>query len=147
MTRYFRKELPETPLYLPTGAPIRFDEVSDGYGYYATSNGYEAAQLIKCASEHRGGVEEITEQQYSEYLKKKSETPLFRPPKQRPFIGPQSLGSPFDPSRSAAGARGNVVGQMADGRVIDSFAHPQKPEGIQVPKSFAKPRVIKIGAE
>lgn len=147
MIRYFRKELPQTPLYLPTGAPVKFDEVSDGYGYYATSNGYEIAQLLKIASEHRGGVEVISGDQYQEYLKKKSETPLFQPQKQRPFIGPQSLGNPFGPGRNAADVKQGSVGQMADGRMIESFAHPQNTEGLSVPKSFAKPRVMKIGSE
>lgn len=145
-SRYYRKEIPTQPLYLPTGSKISFDAISDGYGYYATANGYEIAQLMICIREKKGGVVEISEAEYQDYLKKKSETPQFQLRGQRPSIGPVSHVNPFARNRDAVvPASANMVGVMADGRAIQSFAQPQKSEGLSVPKSFAKPKVAKIG--
>lgn len=145
MARYFKKELPGTPLYLPIGKPIQFDGVDYDYGFYATNNGYEIAELLKCIQRKSGGVSEITEAEYNEWLKKKQAMPLGLQPRQRPSIGPQHRRSPNSLDAAAAvPSSANVVGVMADGRAINSFAQPQRSEGLAVNRSFVKPKVGKI---
>jgi hypothetical protein len=148
MIRYFRKELPRSPLYLPNGARIEFDPISDGYGYYHTSHGYEIAELLKAISSGRGGVSEISKAEWDEYLKKKGETPQSQPLWQRPSIGPSSRASQFAQTKDAVvPASSSVVGVMADGRAIESFAQPQRTEGLKVEKKFAKPVAKKVNVE
>ena len=144
MARYFKKELPGTPIFLPVGKAIRFEVGWDQMGYYATNNGYEVAELLKCAEQQKGGISEITQEQFEEAQKKTREQGPNRSSGQRPTIGPLGRNQLRSQQANAVvPSAANVVGVMADGRAISSFSQPQKTEGLTARPQFVKPKLGK----
>lgn len=64
MPRFYRKELPETPVYV-NGAPIRFDILK-------TEDPTLISHLDACIREQRAGIIAITEEEYEVEAKKKA---------------------------------------------------------------------------
>lgn len=140
MPRYWKKEIPETPFYLPIGKAIQWDFVVDDLGWLATDDGYINAELIRARAARVGGVIEVSAEEYAEALKKKADSNSQPRQPGRPTIGPTSRRTrPQD----VFPATTSVVGVMADGRAVSSFASPQKSEGLKVDRTFVKPRVGK----
>jgi hypothetical protein len=69
--RYFQKELVDTPLYLPSGGRLAFEDAGNDVGILATDNPKICAELEKVIKQHRGGVSETTQAVFED-LKKKS---------------------------------------------------------------------------
>jgi hypothetical protein len=143
---WFKKEMPETPLFLPVGKPIRFEAVDFDYGYLQTEDGYIVTELRKCVARKVGGVTEITQEEYEEFAEKKGQGPLLlNLQRQRQSIGPQKRTQSVNSSDVVAVSnRAEVVGRTADGRMVSDVATPQRSNGLQVNKQFSKPRIGKI---
>lgn len=139
---YFKKEIPETPVYLPVGKAITFEAIDRDYGYLATNDGYVIDQLQKLISSRRGGVSEITQAEYEEWVQKKTQLSL-QPlqPRQRTTIGPQGRNQLRNQAGAVVPDAASVVGVMANGQPISSFAMGQRSEGLKVERTFVKPKV------
>jgi hypothetical protein len=69
---YFRKSVPQTPVWVSNGSKIVFDSNDRKAGFYATDNPFVIGELQRADREGRGGVVTITAEQYdTEYVKKK----------------------------------------------------------------------------
>jgi hypothetical protein len=145
--RYWKKELPETAIHLPIGKPLKFDYINFDYGYLATEDGYINTELGKCASRKSGGITEIDEVEYLEFLEKKSAGPsLVGLQRQRQSIGPNSLRR-GDLQRDAGvveADKPHVIGTTVDGKRIGDTATPQRSNGLQVNRNFVKPKIGRI---
>ena len=144
---YFKKELPETPLMLPVGRPVRFDAVDFDYGYLETRDGYLNTELRKCVARRVAGVTEISQAEYQEFLEKKAKGPLrLGLQRQRPSIGQQkpTRGGFLSDVVAAVADRPQVIGTTAQGKVVNDVATPQRSDGLQVNRNFVKPRIGKI---
>lgn len=143
MPRYFKKDVPESRLYLPIGKPVPFDAIDRDYGYLVTNDGYIIHELEKMILNKKGGVSEITEQEFNEWVQKKSsQNSQQLQPRQRTTIGPQHR-MRGENERSAVPAAASVIGVTAGGLPIASFAMGQKTEGLKVERTFVKPNVGK----
>lgn len=79
--RYFRKFNPKTVIYLNNGSHVQFDTLDNLMGYYATQNEYIQQQFDECVRGQRGGIIEITAEEFErDYAQKKRNSPDFRPP-------------------------------------------------------------------
>jgi len=127
---------------LSHGSPLEFDAADDNYGYLATANGYIINELMQLMSRGAGGVSEITEAEYQEFLKKKAQTPFDpRALRNREMVGPAHLGNvkPRQPNAGAAVA----VTDIRNGQPSTGPAAPQKPETLAVETEFVVPKVGK----
>lgn len=72
-TKYFRKELYSTPLFLSRGVRAPFQPVGGDEGVLATNDAAIIYSLTNAVEQRIGGVSEITKEKY-EALKKKERT-------------------------------------------------------------------------
>lgn len=72
MVTVYKKRHPTNPVSLSTGKHIVFEDLGQGYGFYQTDNPSVIAEFATLMSEHRGGVELSSPQEYADELKKKS---------------------------------------------------------------------------
>lgn len=93
--RYFGKSNIENTISTKAGATIKFEHVEAGRGIIASDDPSVVTELDARARERRGGVYELTAEQYAEELKKKSASPR---PQQRQRSGIDSLMVPPLPS-------------------------------------------------
>ncbi len=106
--RYFSKAIPSTSLQTPRGLPVTFDKVDDRQpGYIATEDGYIIAELQNAIANRRGGISEVTELEYNEFLKKKLAQQSSPQPTQRGLHGllqtrPQRQSQSVHPAAAAA---------------------------------------------
>lgn len=149
MPKFFKKEIPETPLYLSVGKPLNFEFVDiNGFGYLATDDGFIIKELYTCISRGTGGVTEISEDEWLLFqAQKKTGSSISGSRRQRPTIGPN--GNSLQNQRSAAEAAvadtgPSVVGVSRNGDLVSGKAQFQKPESLAVTKEFVKPRVGRI---
>lgn len=144
MAKHYKKELPRTPFHFSVGRAVPFDSIDDNYGYFATGNGWEISELDAAVAGRRGGVSEISEAEYQEYLEKKSVAP---PPSKRQRQR-QAIGSKPPPSvqvsLAAARAGTSVIGATRSGTPITGIVKPQKADGLKVDREFVKPVAGKI---
>lgn len=130
-TQYFLKELPDQPLYLPSGQKVPWEVVNGDVGILATTDVGLIFQLSNAAADHRGGVVKIEEAQYQELLKKKL---TEQPPSQQhdryslPQIPIRTVGLP------QVGARN----ESPSGDVAAS-PEPQPPAVEQMPQKEPQP--------
>lgn len=87
--RYFYKELVSTALYLPDGGRVKFDDIGDHTGLFATDDEKMGNELEAAVRSGKGGVSEITETEYGELIKKKRGLPSLNglPPQQDSPVG------------------------------------------------------------
>ncbi len=71
MPAFFQKEIPQTPVHLSNGMPVKFEDVDGRVGAYKTTNDFVIGELRMAIAAQRGGVSEITEDEFTELLKKK----------------------------------------------------------------------------
>jgi len=114
MANYFKKDLPESPIYV-FGHPMRFDLLM-------TEDAAMAQELTNCANRHVGGITVLNKEQFEEEVKKKT-AENGSGNSSKPKQWRTELSHPFRPEPSV----------VAGG----SFARPQIP---QVPIAQA-PRV------
>lgn len=145
MPRYFQKELPTRPLYLPIGRPLEFEHIDDDYGYLKTDDGYIIQELLNCIARGAGGVSEVTEAVYLEWLKKKSKGPSPRLLRQRETIGASGMRRRGGGQvAGAVGTNNQTIIGVQDNKAVTSVATPQRSEGLKVDRTFAKPNVGRI---
>lgn len=72
MVRFFKKEMPSCPLYLPNGRRAAFKTVKSGVGILASNEEHLLSELDKVLKRHVGGLIEISE---SEYLQLRDKRP------------------------------------------------------------------------
>lgn len=156
MTKFYRKEIPEMPVYI-NGAPLRFEVL-------ATQDAGLIRELDNAIAGQRGGVVAITEDEFNEAQKKKpsgiSSESVFKQNRQR-----QELSAPHLGNLAAGEARvGGMFAQRQDvGRphtphnqtgLRSSASGPAgnkaSPDPIQVPDKARlvspKPPTAKLGA-
>lgn len=127
---------------LSHGSPLEFDAADEDYGYLATANGYIINELMQLMSRGAGGVSEVTEAEYEEFLKKKAQT-LFDPRslRNREMVGPAHLGN-VKPRQPGAGAAVAVT-DIRNGQASTGQAAPQKVDALKVETEFVVPKIGK----
>jgi hypothetical protein len=146
MPKFFKKEIPSRPLNLPIGRPLTFDHYDDDYGYLKTEDGYIIQELMSCIARGQGGVSEVTEEEYLEWLKKNSNGSLSRLPRRaRETIGPSQLKRGVGPGAVHADISGEqtIIGHQ-NSAPVTNVATPQRSDGLKVEREFVKPTVGKI---
>lgn len=99
-SRYFKKLVPSTPIWLSNGTPLRFETVDGNVGYYTTDDFYMLSELDACLRGNRGGVSEISASDYEEFLKKKEVSGASRrplPKSREEFRAPKPLDTKTSP--------------------------------------------------
>ena len=102
--RYYKQVDPTTPLYLSNGQKLIFPTVDNEWGYIATKDKFLINEINTAINKGVGGVMVSTKDEYSDYLKKKSQG-----------IEPQKKW------------RDEIKG----GYAMDSSIPPQQPESVQ----------------
>lgn len=131
---YFKKYSPKVKIFTPQGAPIQM-EIIDNIGYFFTEDQSLAGGIQKMISQQRGGMEEITEQQYNDRAKKNSN---WRPSNSRYIETRQTSGKITDP-RILAQQRAAVM-PVAATEIVHHPKEPVKPQYPQVSPPIS-PRV------
>lgn len=144
-TQYFLKELPDQPLYLPSGQQVPWEHVDGDIGILQTTDVGLIFQLSNAASAHRGGVIKIDEAQYQELLKKK----LTEQPPSTPH---DRYSLPQIPIRTAGLPQVGALNESPSGNVaaspepappppVETLAQkePQPPPREMVKRGKAKP--------
>lgn len=88
MLKYFKKYDPRIILRTGRGGSVPFVDIGGQWGLLATSDGYLIGELEKCQREQRGGVMEITREEFEELKKKENQNPF---PVWRETISPRQL--------------------------------------------------------
>lgn len=146
MPKFFKKEIPTRPLYLPIGRPLQFEHYDDDYGYLKTEDGYIVDQLMQCIANGSGGVSEVTEAEYLDWLKKNSNGTSRLQPRQRESIGPggrRRAGFGQAATPVVTNQDQTIIGTANDAPITD-VATPQRSEGLKVERTFVKPRLGKL---
>lgn len=154
MAKFYKKEEPTTPLMFPHGKQVQFEvDNPRDYGYLRTEDGWVITELTKCISEGRGGIVEITEEEYLEWQKKRLPINLRVSLQQRrreeigPIKGRNSRGADAGRADIDAGNPPSVLQPhptMVDGvsgNHVTSIPAPQKPDGLKVSRDFVVPKV------
>lgn len=68
---YFAKEVPTTPVRLSNGSTVKFEDVDGRTGVYKSASDFIVSELRLAVAQGRGGVYEIDEPAFLEFLKKK----------------------------------------------------------------------------
>lgn len=143
MAKWYRKEIPGNPIHFSIGRAIPFEAIDRDYGYFATDNGWEIKELDAAVASHRGGVTEISQAEYEDFLKKKASAPSLRSLQpQRQHIGSRSKQGA--PNRSVAPAGASILGNDTAGTPVTGVVRPQKAEGLKVDREFVKPKAGRI---
>lgn len=102
--RYFRKEVPKTPIWLPNGNSLKFDTIDGHMGFFQTDDTATVDALKRLEAEHRGGVFEVSPQTYdAEFVKKKpGSTPFDFNSVQRETVASAPTGDTMQPRSPAA---------------------------------------------
>jgi len=144
MPKFFKKEIPSRPLYLPIGKPLTFEHYDDNYGYLKTDDGYIVDQLMQCIASSQGGVSEVTEAEYLDWLKKKNNQTLPQL-RQRESIGPGGRRrAGFGQVAAPVVTDERTIIGTANDSPITNVATPQRSEGLKVERTFVKPRIGKL---
>lgn len=86
--RYFSKAIPTRQLMTPRGQPVPFDKIDDRQpALIATEDGYLIGELLNSIAAGRGGIAEVTELAYAEFVKKKQAQQSQSPPPPRGLQG------------------------------------------------------------
>lgn len=143
--RYFKKELLSNPVWLPSGGKFPFDNIGNNEGVLATDDLILVTEAERAMAAHRGGIIEITVEEYDELIKKKQDSPSQPNLPSDPFQVPRLSLDPnrFNqaPSKPEAAAAAAVPKPTAHG-TPDPIAVP-KPEEFKAPRTI-KSRVAKV---
>ena len=77
--RYFKKSYPKQRVMLSTGIFLEFTFVDHETGILGHNDPNLLGQIDDAIANHRGGITEISSEEFQELLKKKGQTPLMRP--------------------------------------------------------------------
>ena len=146
-TKFYAKEIPESPIFI-NGHGLRFD-------FMETEDSMLIAELDKCVARGVGGVMSITQEQYSEEIKKKELSASLNgslKPQQRQEISAlrldarrvvEAVANPAP--RAGMFAKPQIpTDQLANGRVSQPMPEPIE---VPTPESFVvmRPPTAKIG--
>jgi hypothetical protein len=134
--RYFWKGLISNTISA-AGKTIQFDPVGAGRGVIATEDPGVIALLDHKAKNRQGGIRELTLEEYTEEVKKKSGTSLPPKPQERQAIQAEVFGSNLSPSLLAAEAEAAAEPKPN----VEEQKQPLQPEVLPV----SGPTVAKIG--
>lgn len=146
MATVYKKRSPNRPVYISTGHPIVFEDLGMGYGYYTTSDGTVIAEFEKLMSEHRGGVELSSADEYADALKKKPSLPisngsLIREQQTSGLIVPDLVSLAEFVEEKAANPNRPITVGVNGGSMFDSRASAVTPGETPVPRvGRPKPR-------
>ena len=76
--RYYKQVDPTTPLYLSNGQNLVFPTVDNEWGYIATKDKFLINEINTAINKGIGGVMVSTKEEYSDYLKKKSQGTIIQ---------------------------------------------------------------------
>lgn len=133
--RFFKKEIPSNPLFLPSGAKVDFQYFDpEGFGFIQTTDEFIITELDRAMARRVGGVVESTQEEYDEFIKKKADQPLGRLSRpEREAVTAQTLNRfRFQPNGSRAVATPAAVSGIANRPPV---SHPM-PERLEVPTEF-----------
>jgi len=68
---YFKKSFPQNPVSLSNGRSVRFEDFGNNLGFYKTDDPVTIAEFKLCQQQSRGGIENSSEEEYNEAVKKK----------------------------------------------------------------------------
>lgn len=136
--RFFKKEIPSNPLFLPSGAKVDFQYYDpEGFGFIQTTDEFIITELDRAMARRVGGVVESTQEEYDEFIKKKADHPLGRLSRpEREAVTAQTLNRfRFQPNASRAGAAAAAGVNPAMPGSRPPVSHPT-PERLEVPTEF-----------
>lgn len=139
--KWYKKFNPSVMVHLSNGRGIKFDTLDNILGFYATDNPGIISEFETCMREQRGGVMEISQEDFDEqYGSKKKLSPNFRPkPLNREEI---AASMPLDtqlaptPQRQAGAARVDVAVSGSD---IKRVPEPEAPAAAPATEQPAAP--------
>lgn len=135
--KYFKKSVPDTPVYIPNGGRINFTKVDNLTGCFATDNSNLISILDDCVKNGRGGVVEIDAQEY-EQLKKKDSSNLSKS-KWREEIGQSMVQDTIIPRPPSQ----DVENRAAETVVSDDNATAEQSDKPQRPRTVKRRRARK----
>ena len=89
--KFFKKHDPRRTLYLSGGDVVKFEAVIQQYGVLATDDPRVISEFAAMMRAHRGGVEEITQEDYDDLREKKNPKQLSRPSWREEISNPEGL--------------------------------------------------------
>ena len=125
MTRYFKKEIPSNPLYLPNGKRVAFRTVKN-VGILATNDAHLLIELDKVLIRRIGGLFEIDE---CDYLNLREQRPESKKgPKAAPEVGIDQLYIKWKIGRGRMIFRPKTTGLKTVGRFIHVLERHRQPD-------------------
>lgn len=114
--QYYLKELPDQPLFLPSGQKVPWDVIDPETGVFKTDDAGLIFQLSNAAANRVGGVVRIDEAQYEELKKNRRVAPVNLPPPERHSLPQAPLRvAPALALSPAEAAKSDVVAEVAKG--------------------------------
>lgn len=68
---YYKKRSPNNPVGLSTGRGVRFEDFGNDTGYFKTEDSLIITEFKACMAAGRGGIQEVTQDEYDDAVKKK----------------------------------------------------------------------------
>jgi hypothetical protein len=122
---YFKKYDPRIQLRTGMGSTVPFEDIGGQWGLLETKDNYLIAELRKCQREQRGGVMEITAQEFDDLKKKENQTSF---PNWREQVGHLHLKRVLNGVQKSAAAAARPL--------------PFTPTGFSEAKAVARPQAV-----
>ena len=98
--RYYKQVDPTTPLYLSNGQNLVFPTVDNEFGYIATKDKFLINEINTAINKGIGGVMVSTKEEYSDYLKKKSQGTIIQRKWREEIRGGYAMDSSVPPQQT-----------------------------------------------
>tara|TARA_Y100001937_G_C7096548_1_gene320348 strand:+ start:979 stop:1386 length:408 start_codon:yes stop_codon:yes gene_type:complete len=98
--RYYKQVDPTTPLYLSNGQNLVFPTVDNEWGYIATKDKFLINEINTAINKGIGGVMVSTKEEYSDYLKKKSQGTIIQRKWREEIRGGYAMDSSVPPQQT-----------------------------------------------
>jgi len=98
--RYYKQVDPTTPLYLSNGQNLVFPTVDNEFGYIATKDKFLINEINTAINKGIGGVMVSTKEEYSDYLKKKSQGTMIQRKWREEIRGGYAMDSSVPPQQT-----------------------------------------------
>ena len=98
--RYYKQVDPTTPLYLSNGQNLVFPTVDNEWGYIATKDKFLINEINTAINKGVGGVMVSTKDEYSDYLKKKSQGTIVQKKWREEIRGGYAMDSSVPPQQT-----------------------------------------------
>lgn len=132
--RFFKKHEPTNSPVLSNGAKVQFTSLDTIVGYFGTDNAYIQSEFDRMTAERRGGLTEISQDEFHrDYVQKKSSSKVVQPPWREELGKSQvnrSLLHQLGPDRVAAAADVNEAKvSVAQPSATVALPVSEKPDG------------------